>query len=765
MKLNNAWIKIISLALVLSLLLSCAAFAEERAQKEGPDLLETFMAYDTIPSLFEAAEDALREGIDPAKVKDALYTAADQKDMYPYFTYALENYVSMGGKEYNALMGVLSPEENTRRELNSDWSSDHSYIRSISFDAYSTSQASEAFKSMVNDPGAQYCAPACLLKENDFKTLYNTDFSKFVPSRPRAGYMCIVVKKDAHSWPNKTWSDTDEYDDFLEQFSALISAVCDSCGDSAPVITGNPNLASDFLIYDVSFSANGNYIINNVTRVRGYNTVFSVTLKDASTKKDLANYKETVKIKLNAGMYFKWDNGIMKVTDTPDFSNNSSMKTFGKTIASEVKKQENLASAARPLTESNAKAVLAGILETQAKNADAWEYAIYTSGVENISLNGSEISFSLRSFDPKLKDIGAYRKANSASDWMTGAAKNIGAHDLKLTLKISDGKPTNQSLTEMKNAVRKAAGSAKKAYSSSDMVAALKDYLFPAPLEGKVSNHTQLLDPSDRFKELFNDLFPENEYLTAALFSIICYCHKNLTVDIKNGPHKLVLTLTGIADPGKTVASAADNVVENMAALPDGERTALNKPENTLLEMIARTAFSAKEKHTMNIDADELGISSMPDGYMNYLAGYDIRSALESMTGKLEALPEMAAVKMPGSKLLSGGKSGQPLTVKLPAEGKPTYIQVRNKDSRAVVATLFLHPGKSVSLKVPVGEYYLVYCSGTIWYGEKRFFNEPDAIAVSESFEMKKNYTMSITLELVSDGNMGVRSGSMSDLE
>jgi hypothetical protein len=155
----------------------------------------------------------------------------------------------------------------------------------------------------------------------------------------------------------------------------------------------------------------------------------------------------------------------------------------------------------------------------------------------------------------------------------------------------------------------------------------------------------------------------------------------------------------------------------------------------------------------------------MPDGYMNYLAGYDIRSALESMTGKLEALPEMAAVKMPGSKLLSGGKSGQPLTVKLPAEGKPTYIQVRNKDSRAVVATLFLHPGKSVSLKVPVGEYYLVYCSGTIWYGEKRFFNEPDAIAVSESFEIKKNYTMSITLELVSDGNMGVRSGSMSDLE
>ncbi|MCR5567508.1 MAG: hypothetical protein K6F61_11705 [Clostridiales bacterium] len=765
MKLKKTWNKILSLALVLALLLSCAAFAEESVQEENSGLLETFMAYDTIPSLFEAAEDALREGIDPAAVLDALYEAADQKDMYPYFTYALENYVSMGGKGYNALMDVLSSEESTRHELNYDWSSDRSYISSISFDAYSTRQASEAFKSMVNDSGAQYCAPACLLKEKDFKTLYNTDFSKFVPSRPRAGYMCIVVKKDAHSWPNKTWSDSDEDDDFLEQFSAVISAVCDSCGDSAPVITGNPNLASDFLIYDVSFSANRNYIINNVTRVRGYNTVFSVTLKDASTKKDLASYKETVKIKLNAGMYFKWDNGIMKVTDTPDFSNNSSMKSFGKAIASEVRKQENLASATRPLTERNAKAVLAGILETQAKDADAWEYAIYTGGAENISLNGSEVSFSLRSFDPKLKDLGSYRKAKSTSGWIAGAAKNIGAHDLNLTLKISDGKPTAQSLAQIKNAVRKAAGTAKKAYSSSDMVTALKDYLFPAPLEGKVSKYTQLPEPSDSFKELFSDRFRENEYLTAELFSIICYGQKNLTVDTRNGPHNLGLTLTGIADPDKTVASAADTVVENMAALPVGERTALEDPEHALLETIAKTAFSAKEKHTMSIDADELGISSMPDSYMNYLARYDIRSVLESMTGKIEVLPETAAVKMPGSKLLSGGKSGQPLTVKLPAGGKPTYIQVRNEDSRAVVATLFIHPGKSVSLKVPVGEYYLVYCSGTVWHGEKYFFNEPDAISVSESFEMKHNHTMSITLELVSDGNMGVHSGSMDDLE
>ena len=195
MKLKSTWIKILSLSLSLVLLFSCIIFAEDIAQAENANLLETFMEYDTIPQLFDAAEDALQEGADPAKVKDALYTAADQKDMYPYFSYAIENYVSMGGKGYNKLMNHLSPEESSDRALNCDKTSSRSYVSRISFDAYSTSQASSRFISMIGDKSAQCSVPSYFLSEADFKALYKKSLAKFNPSRSRPGYICVVAKK------------------------------------------------------------------------------------------------------------------------------------------------------------------------------------------------------------------------------------------------------------------------------------------------------------------------------------------------------------------------------------------------------------------------------------------------------------------------------------------------------------------------------------------------------------------------------------------
>ena len=76
MKLKNTWMKFLALLLILALLLPCAV-AEDSVQADEPYLLEVFMKYDTIPQLFKAAEKALQEKADPAKVRDALYTAAD----------------------------------------------------------------------------------------------------------------------------------------------------------------------------------------------------------------------------------------------------------------------------------------------------------------------------------------------------------------------------------------------------------------------------------------------------------------------------------------------------------------------------------------------------------------------------------------------------------------------------------------------------------------------------------------------------------------
>ena len=77
----------------------------------------------------------------------------------------------------------------------------------------------------------------------------------------------------------------------------------------------------------------------------------------------------------------------------------------------------------------------------------------------------------------------------------------ISKHNLKITLKLSNGVPTKQSLSELKATVEKAAKTARKAFVSSDMTAALKDRFFPAPLKGKASKYTKLFQPTNSFSD------------------------------------------------------------------------------------------------------------------------------------------------------------------------------------------------------------------------------------------------------------------------
>ena len=78
---------------------------------------------------------------------------------------------------------------------------------------------------------------------------------------------------------------------------------------------------------------------------------------------------------------------------------------------------------------------------------------------------------------------------------------------------------------------------------------------------------------------------------------------------------------------------------------------------------------------------------------------------------------------------------------------------------------MFIYPGKSVTFKLPAGDYYLVYCSGTYWYGEKNFFMEPERIFYSDPFDVPSNLLRKeLTLEPVDDGTIGIYNGSPKDL-
>ena len=768
MKLKNAWIKILALSLSLILLFSCAASAEIAVQAKSTSLLETFMENNTIPSLFAAAEKALQEGADPAKVRDALYTTADKKDMYPYFTYAIENYVAMGGKAYNRLMDVVGTDKGTSRKLNAGKSSKRSSVSSMRFDAYSTSQASSKFKSMNGDTGAQISIPPYFLSESDFKTLYKKSFSKFVPSRPRPGYVCVVVTDKSQSSPNTSWTKQDS-DSFNNKVRNIVDSFFSKASDagSPPVITGNPNVASDFLVIEYTYSLRGEYNLDNGRTIKGYNCKLSVHLEDAKNHKKLATYSQTKTLgdRISVTYWASYaDAGV------PDYKNNSSFTSLAKTAAKTFKSQDKAAAASRPLTESNAKAVLDGILQAQAKGANAWEAAIYESGAENITFKGSnEVTFALRNFNPNLKKLGAYADAKDPDEWLDSALQRIAKHNLTVTLKLSNGAPTKKSLNELKATVQKAAKSARSAYSSADMTTALKNRYFPSPVKKKVSASAELFRQTGRFTRFFEKYLSNHEFMTVDLFSAICYAQRSLTVNTKQGPHKLSLTFTGIAKPDKYVKSAADQVVNAMAYKPLKSRGADEDPETILVKRIAKNAVStranSKDKFSLTLDIDKLGSKNLPSSLRSYLNKFELREAASSMSYEIRTLPDIAAIEKPGTKILSGGNGrGGKVTISVAAKGNPTYIQFRKKGTKEKVVTMFIHPGKEITFRLPKGDYYFVYCTGTYWYGEKHRFMEPNNIFKSDSFDMRNNYIRTFKLN-VSNGNSQVYRGSNSDMD
>ena len=77
---------------------------------------------------------------------------------------------------------------------------------------------------------------------------------------------------------------------------------------------------------------------------------------------------------------------------------------------------------------------------------------------------------------------------------------------------------------------------------------------------------------------------------------------------------------------------------------------------------------------------------------------------------------------------------------------------------------MFIHPGKEITFRLPKGDYYFVYCTGTYWYGEKHRFMEPNNIFKSDSFDMRNNYIRTFKLN-VSNGNSQVYRGSNSDMD
>lgn len=737
--------RIILAILALILTLGCVGPAigeEESAEKHVTD----YDICETVYGLLSCGEEALADGMPAKQVLQEMYAAADAGDFLEQFEAMCENIAAYENSTYRKLVKVLGEEESDRtldialtpasEDRDGNWS------------AYDRYDASDEMREALKDSKAQYCFRPAYWPEEDFSTYLGSAFAKFRPTRSRPGYACVVIQKGAQCDPEKPWNSDDNYD-FMNALNNYVNTLAILMDEDAPVFTGNPHLASTFWVFNVSYSFYGWYGSNGQKEIKGYNLNVSLTVKDASNMKELAQFKGSERL---GNTIYSWHDGIA----APDIPEPYEVKGFESTVSklrALVKKERSHAAANRKITFMNAEKVLGGILVEQGNKAeDPWQKAVWQSGPEKVTLNGDRLSFTLRSFDPGVKALGAYAQAEDQAAWLTQALTNASKHDLAVTLDLQDGQPTAKSMAALKKIINGAAKKAKEGFASSDMTAALLNRLFPAPVSGKITKGEQLMTPDDGFIAWMHSssdprLYNQEPSALAALAA----SQKKRSLQSKRGPHDMVLTVTA-PDPAALLDDAVRKVLDEVAYLPSEDRDTDDVENRLLLAFADGAVASLKDKNTKNaytipLDVDRLLDGSFSAEYWDYVGSIHLTDAKWDLNHQISNLPDEAAQAMPKNGLISGGKSGTQVTVRLTKTSDPTYVQIRADGTDALTATLFVLPGKSVNLKLPKGNYRLYYCSGSYWYGEDTLFGDQGTYSKSEPTQIKdKNYKHTLTI-------------------
>lgn len=143
----------------------------------------------------------------------------------------------------------------------------------------------------------------------------------------------------------------------------------------------------------------------------------------------------------------------------------------------------------------------------------------------------------------------------------------------------------------------------------------------------------------------------------------------------------------------------------------------------------------------------------------------------EAIDGALKELAKrtVGKQKRPGTTLLVGGKSGQQVTVRTGKTGD-LHVTFFKWGSKKQVVSAFIKSGKTLKLRLPRGNYRLVYASGSTWYGKKhsfgptgsyREFKTSSSSSGPMKIAIKANYTYTVSIETGGGGGgSSVPSGS-----
>lgn len=374
------------------------------------------------------------------------------------------------------------------------------------------------------------------------------------------------------------------------------------------------------------------------------------------------------------------------------------------------------------------------LFAAEASVSDPWVIAILDSGAQEVQKGEGVLTFLLRSFNPNLKQLDT-----TTPDFLERLYQNLSTHDLACTLKVNDaGGNLSASDADVKMLLKnitKVAVASKKAFGnkalSTALMSALADDRLTMASEGEYS---PLLATQNKVKLILTD-----------------------------GPHALQLSAS-FANMDTLLQQGYDAALLSLAK--QGGASMLSEEEigQVLIEELTAQAKisqkKASEKHVFVVDIDQLIASDSPSGgeaYQAFLGQYSevYYNRYAMLVDIAAAMPDYPALDMPVSGRLSGSKSGTRVIFKTPDDGVARFVQMRGVENEEAVVSLFIKSGKSVTVHVPKGQYYILVAGGTLWYGEQHLFGDEGQYEHTEDLEiMGGNYYHTITLGSAIDGNM-----------
>lgn len=754
----------VSILLCIAMLIPAVSMAEKESDviPSALQYLTDSDNYTDIASLLEAADLAITDGNDPQAVLEEMYMLADECDLLIPLMYLTENIAASGNEAYEKILSY-SGGENTDHMLQLSRSGNE-YLDTFTR-AYDVPIVSEAMKEALSDSSAQFCFDPFFWPEAGFRNVFGKDFKSFKPSSPRAGYVCVVLKKGAEVLPGTAWAEDVSRDGYLlEAVEKTVSDMLSSLDADAPTLTGNPNLASSFWVFNVQYPF---YALYGTTgEIKGYHCKYEVSAVDAKSKKAIAALSDMNRL---GNTIYSWSNWIAQA-DTPDLCENSGYENFIEKIRSSLQNERTAASANMKITKINAEKVLNGILmDLASAEKDGWIKAVFEAGVRDVSFSGDEITFRVRSFSPDFASHGKYADAEDKAAWIVKVLSSVASYSTEITVPLEEGQISKAGMKALKDTVKKAASASKKDFGQKEFQKLLTDYLFPSPVAEKPAEADMIIQPTEDFFSFIDVHMDPFMTLTPFEWAPLFYGQSKQSVNVSEGPHNIRIDCAAI-EPESLLKEAFTAFLDKQAWLDSADRITYGDAyahAKAVAEAAIGKQNKANDKFTIYADIDELMQEKLPYSYKEYLKRYNYNEEAESFMEAFGKLPDMAAQPFPKSAVIFSPPQGTTVRVKVPGGMENAYVQICDYDSENVLATGYVEAGKMISFKIPQGDNYLVkICYGPYWYDTDTLFGELGTYLKTERYSVpSKSYYSTLTVQTVKGGNVGTTEIDPSDFK